>query len=300
MPALRSTEDLGLVPDYAGKVRDIFDLGDRLLIVATDRISAFDVIMNDVVPDRGTILNIMTLAWLDHFADIPNHVITADPREFPAPYRDHAERLGGRSVLVHKADRYDAECVVRGYIAGSGWKSYRRDGTVCGHTLPDGLRLADRLPEPLFTPSTKAEEGHDENIDFETMCGIVGAEAGAQLRDISLRLYREGAAYAEPRGVILADTKFEFGIIHGKLNIIDEVLTPDSSRYWPADQHRPGEDPPSFDKQILRNWLETQDWNHEPPPPRVPAEIIEQTSRRYREVLDILFPEQARKWGAWL
>lgn len=300
MPALRSTEELGLKPDYAGKVRDIFDLGDSLFIVSSDRISAFDVIMNDVVPGRGTVLNVMTLAWLKHFNDVPNHLITADPREFPQPFGDHAERLGGRSVLVRKADRYDAECVVRGYIAGSGWKSYQKDGTVCGHTLPDGLKLASQLPEPLFTPSTKAEEGHDENIDYDTMCGIVGTEAGAQLRDISLRLYTEGAAYAAPRGVILADTKFEFGVIDGKLSIIDEVLTPDSSRFWPVSDYRPGEDPPSFDKQILRSWLETLDWNHAPPPPRLPDEIIEKASARYHEVLNILFPEEAARWAAYL
>lgn len=300
MPALRSATELGLEPDYAGKVRDVFDLGDQLFVVATDRISAFDVIMDDVVPDRGTVLNIMTLAWLEFFADVPNHLVTADPDRFPAPFRDHAGRLGGRSMLVRKADRQDAECVVRGYIAGSGWKSYQRDGTVCGHRLPDGLRLADRLPEPLFTPSTKAEEGHDENIDFDTMCEIVGRETGERLRDISLRLYREGAEYARPRGVILADTKFEFGFIDGELSLIDEVLTPDSSRFWPAAEHRPGEDPPSFDKQILRGWLETQDWDRTPPPPAVPRDVLDRTSRRYREVLDLLFPGAAARWEAWL
>ncbi|MBD3221110.1 phosphoribosylaminoimidazolesuccinocarboxamide synthase [bacterium] len=300
MPALRSTTDLGLSPDYVGKVRDVFDLGDQLLVVATDRISAFDVVMDDVVSGRGTVLSVMTLAWLEHFRDVPNHLITAQPDEFPAPFRDHAEMLGGRSMLVHKARRHDAECVVRGYIAGSGWKSYRKDGTVCGHTLPPGLRLADRLAKPLFTPSTKAEEGHDENIDFATMCGIVGEEVGHQLRDISLRLYREGAAYAEPRGVILADTKFEFGEVGGELVIIDEVLTPDSSRFWPAAEHRPGENPPSWDKQILRDWLETQDWDRTPPPPRLPQEILERTSRRYREVLEILFPDAAAQWEAYL
>jgi phosphoribosylaminoimidazole-succinocarboxamide synthase len=300
MPALRSATELGLTPDYAGKVRDVFDLGDQLFVVATDRISAFDVIMNDVVPDRGTVLNIMTLAWLEFFADVPNHLVTADPDRFPAPFRDHADRLGGRSMLVRKADRQDAECVVRGYIAGSGWKSYQRDGTVCGHRLPDGLRLADRLPEPLFTPSTKAEEGHDENIDFDTMCEIVGRETGERLRDISLRLYREGAEYARPRGVILADTKFEFGFIDGELSLIDEVLTPDSSRFWPAAEHRPGEDPPSFDKQILRSWLETQDWDRSPPPPTIPGDVLDRTSRRYREVLDLLFPDVAARWEAWL
>lgn len=300
MPALRTTGELGLQPDYVGKVRDVFDLGQHLLIVATDRISAFDVVMNDVVPDRGTVLNIMTLAWLGRFGDVPNHVVTADPHAFPEPFRQHAERLGGRSVLVHKARRHDAECVVRGYIAGSGWKSYQQDGTVCGHRLPEGLLLAARLPEPLFTPSTKAEVGHDENIDFATMCGIVGEEVGHNLRDLSLRLYREGAAYAEPRGVILADTKFEFGLIDGRTAIIDEVLTPDSSRFWPAAEHQPGQEPPSWDKQILRNWLATCDWNREPPPPSVPAEIIAQTSRRYREVLTILFPEEAARWASYL
>jgi len=300
MPALRRTTDLGLVPDYTGKVRDVFDLGEHLLIVATDRISAFDVVMDDVVPGRGVVLNVMTLAWLQRFADVPNHVVTAAADEFPAPFRDHAEQLGGRSVLVRKADRFDAECVVRGYIAGSGWKSYQQDGTVCGHTLPAGLRLADRLPEPLFTPSTKAEQGHDENIDFMTMCEIVGADAGTRLRDLSLRLYDEGAAYAEPLGIILADTKFEFGLIDGEIAIIDEVLTPDSSRFWPASEHRPGEDPPSFDKQILRNWLASQPWNREPPPPRVPAQILEKASRRYHEVLEILFPEEAARWSTYL
>ncbi len=300
MPALRSTRELGLQPDYVGKVRDVFDLGEHLLIVATDRISAFDVVMDDVVADRGTVLNIMTFAWLGRFAELPNHVVTADPHLFPAPFRDHAERLGGRSALVRKARRFDAECVVRGYLAGSGWKSYRADGTVCGHRLPDGLQLASRLPEPLFTPSTKAEVGHDENIDFATMCGIVGDEAGRALRDLSLRLYREAAAFTEPRGVILADTKFEFGLIDGRIAIIDEVLTPDSSRFWPAADHQPGQEPPSWDKQILRNWLQAQAWNREPPPPRVPAEILERTRLRYREVLDILFAEEAARWAAYL
>lgn len=300
MPALRSTVDLGLEPDFVGKVRDVFDLGENLLIVSTDRISAFDVIMDDVVPMRGTVLNVMSLAWLKHFGWLRNHLVTADPSEFPVRFRDHAEHLGGRSVLVRKADRHDAECVVRGYIAGSGWKSYKHDGTICGHELPPGLVLADQLPEPLFTPSTKAVEGHDENIDFATMCGIVGDDVGAQLRDTSLRIYSEGAAYAAPRGVILADTKFEFGVIDGELAIIDEVMTPDSSRYWPVAEHQPGRNPPSFDKQILRDWLETLDWNHEPPPPRLPDDIIARTSRRYREVLEILFPEEAAAWEAYL
>ncbi len=300
MAALRSTEELGLKPDYVGKVRDVFDLGDSLFIVASDRISAFDVVMNDVVPGRGVVLNVMSLGWFAHFADVPNHVVTAAPDEFPAPFRAHAERLGGRSVLVRKAARFDAECVVRGYLAGSGWKSYRRDGTICGHQLPPGLKLADRLPEPLFTPSTKAAVGHDENIDFATMCSIVGEAAGAQLRDLTVRLYREAATYALARGVIVADTKFEFGLVDGRTVLIDEALTPDSSRFWPAADHRPGEEPPSWDKQILRNHLETLDWNHAPPPPPLPAEILARTAARYREVLEILFPQEAARWAKYL
>ncbi|MEN8005417.1 MAG: phosphoribosylaminoimidazolesuccinocarboxamide synthase [Candidatus Krumholzibacteriota bacterium] len=301
MAALRSTRDLGLDPTYEGKVRDMFDLGDRYLIVTTDRISAFDVIMNDVVPGRGVVLNVMSLAWFKHFADVvPNHLITADPAEFPAPFNIHAKALAGRSVLVHKAERFPVECVVRGYIAGSGWKSYGQDGTICGHRLPDGLRLADRLPEAIFTPSTKEDEGHDENIPYETVVEMIGESDAARLRDISLKLYSEGAEYALPRGVILADTKFEFGMIGGKLTLIDEVLTPDSSRFWPAADHNPGQEPPSWDKQILRNHLETLDWDHSPPPPALPAEILAKTSRRYHEVLEILFPAEAAQWQQYL
>ena len=300
MQALRSTTELGLRPDYTGKVRDVFDLGDRLLIVSTDRISAYDVVMDQVVPARGVVLTVMSLAWSARFADVPNHLITADPAEFPAPFRDHPEALGGRSVLVHKAHRFDVECIVRGYITGSGWRSYSKDGTVCGLALPAGLQRSQKLPEPLFTPSTKAEEGHDENISFARAAELVGEERAAELRDLSLRLYREGAAYAEPRGVLLADTKFEFGLVDGRVTLIDEVLTPDSSRFWPAAEHRPGEDPPSWDKQILRNHLDTLDWNREPPPPALPPAVLERTARRYREVLDILFPAEAARWRTYL
>ncbi len=301
MAALRSTRDLGLVPDYEGKVRDMFDLGDRLLIVTTDRISAFDVVMNDVVPGRGIVLNVMSLAWFSHFASVvPNHLVTAVAQEFPAPFNEHAEALAGRSVLVHKAERFPVECVVRGYIAGSGWKSYLADGTICGHQLPDGLRRAEKLEQALFTPSTKEDEGHDENIPFETVVEMIGQEQAEALRDLSLKLYTEGRAYAEPHGVILADTKFEFGLIDGKITLIDEVLTPDSSRFWPADEHQPGQEPSSWDKQILRNHLESLDWNHEPPPPPLPAEILERTAQRYLEVLEILFPAEAEKWRKYL
>jgi phosphoribosylaminoimidazole-succinocarboxamide synthase len=300
MGALRSTRDLGLEPQYEGKVRDMFDLGDKFLIVSTDRISAFDVIMDDLVPGRGIVLNVMSMAWFRHFADIPNHVISADPADFPAPFCDHAADLGGRSVLVKKAERFDVECVVRGYIAGSGWKSYQADGTVCGHQLPDGLELAGQLPEAIFTPATKEDEGHDINIPFETAVEIVGAENAATLRDISLRLYTEAAAYARPKGVILADTKFEFGLVDGRITLIDEALTPDSSRFWPADGYAPGREPESWDKQILRNHLETLDWNHDYPPPRLPAAVLERTYARYREVLDILFPQEAAAWQQYL
>jgi len=294
---LRSTRDLGLEPDYEGKVRDMFDLGDRYLIVTTDRISAFDVIMDDVVPGRGVVLNVMSLAWFNHFASaVSNHLITADAGNFPPPFDKHVEELAGRSVLVHKAERFPVECVVRGYIAGSGWKSYLNDGTICGHHLPKGLQLADRLPQAIFTPSTKEDEGHDENIPYETVVDMIGEDQAAVLREISLKLYSEGAAYALARGVILADTKFEFGLIGGELTLIDEVLTPDSSRFWPAADYRPGQEPPSWDKQILRNHLETLDWDHSPPPPGLPAAILERTYRRYHEVLDILFPAEAAKW----
>ena len=300
MSALRSTTELGLAPDYTGKVRDMFDLDDRYLIVATDRISAFDVIMDEVVPGRGVVLNVMTLAWLDRFADVPNHLISAEVSSLPAPFNQFDTELGGRSVLVRKAERFPVECVVRGYIAGSGWKSYQNDGTVCGYRLPDGLRRADRLPETLFTPSTKAEEGHDENITYEEVVALIGAEYAAALRDLSLRLYRAGAEHAEPHGVILADTKFEFGLIAGRIALIDEVLTPDSSRFWPAQHYTPGQEPPSWDKQILRNHLETLDWDKEPPPPELPSEVLERTSRRYREVLEILFPAEAARWQKYL
>jgi len=275
----------------------MFDLGDRYLIVTTDRISAFDVIMDDVVPGRGVVLNVMSLAWFNHFASaVSNHLITADAGNFPPPFDKHVEELAGRSVLVHKAERFPVECVVRGYIAGSGWKSYLNDGTICGHHLPKGLQLADRLPQAIFTPSTKEDEGHDENIPYETVVDMIGEDQAAVLREISLKLYSEGAAYALARGVILADTKFEFGLIGGELTLIDEVLTPDSSRFWPAADYRPGQEPPSWDKQILRNHLETLDWDHSPPPPGLPAAILERTYRRYHEVLDILFPAEAAKW----
>jgi phosphoribosylaminoimidazole-succinocarboxamide synthase len=300
MGALRSTTDLGLKPDYTGKVRDVFDLDDKLFIVSTDRISAYDVIMDQVVPGRGVVLTVMTLAWLNRFPEVPNHLITAQPEEFPEPFRSHGSSLGGRSLLVHKAQRCDVECIVRGYLAGSGWRSYQQDLTICGHRLPPELKLAQKLPTALFTPSTKASTGHDENIDYKAMVEIVGSDVAVQLRDLSLRIYAEAAAYAEPRGVILADTKFEFGFIDERISLIDEMLTPDSSRFWPGENHRSGQEPASWDKQILRNHLDTLDWNHEPPPPALPDAILEQTARRYCEVLQLLFPSEATQWQTYL
>ncbi len=301
MGGLISTRALGLQPDFEGKVRDIFDLGEQLMIVTTDRISAFDVVMNDVVPGRGILLNAMSLGWFKHFEDfIPNHVVTVEPEEFPSPFLEHKEALAGRSVLAHKADRFPVECVVRGYIAGSGWKSYCQDGTICGHRLPEGLQLADSLPEPIFTPSTKAESGHDENIPMAEVERMVGAETARQLRDVSLALYSAAVAKALPEGVIIADTKFEFGLVQGRLTLIDEALTPDSSRFWPAQGHAPGQEPQSWDKQILRNFLEACDWNKEPPPPALPADVLQRTVDRYRDVLEILFPQEAKRWLPYL
>lgn len=301
MSALRSTRDLGLAPDHEGKVRDIFDLGTELLVVATDRVSAFDVVMNDLVPGRGVVLNVMSLGWFKHFADVvPNHIVTADPALFPAPFAAHTGALGGRSMLVRKAERFSVECVVRGYLAGSGFKSYRQSGAICGHVLPAGLKLADRLPEPLFTPTTKADEGHDQDITFAEVETTVGVDAARALRDLTLRLYSGGADHARARGVILADTKFEFGLIDGRIHLIDEVMTPDSSRFWPANAVIPGQEPPSWDKQILRSHLETLTWDKAPPPPPLPPDVLARTAQRYREVLEILFPEEAAAWQAYL
>jgi len=300
MQSLRSTVDLGLTPDREGKVREIFDLGDELLIVATDRISAYDVIMDQMVPGRGCVLTVMTMAWLNHFKEIPNHLITAEADLFPSPFNDLRDELAGRAMLVRKAETFPVECIARGYITGSGWRSYLDSGAICGHVLPEGLLKSQQLGQALFTPSTKAETGHDENIDFEEMVDLIGEEHATQLRDLTLDLYTHAAAYAKAGDVLIADTKFEFGLIDGQITLIDEVLTPDSSRFWPAAEHVPGEEPPSWDKQILRNHLDTLDWNKEYPPPTLPREILEHTAERYLEVLNILFAEEARKWHASL
>ena len=274
-----------------GKVRDIYDVDEKtLLIVTTDRMSAFDVIMNEPIPYKGVILNQITLFWMEKFKDIiPNHLIESDVNRFPpalAPWKDELE---GRAVIVRKAKPLPVECIVRGYITGSGWKDYKATGTLCGYKLPANLRESDKLEPALFTPSTKAELGqHDENISVAQAAELLGAETAAQVERTTLAIYEAGRTYAAGRGIIVADTKFEFGFIDGKLHLIDEVLTPDSSRFWPADQYQPGQGQPSFDKQYLRDWLEKQPWNKQPPPPALPEEIIKATANRYQEAYDIL------------
>jgi phosphoribosylaminoimidazole-succinocarboxamide synthase len=279
-------------PDMAGKVRDIFDLGDQLLIVATDRISAYDSILPQPIPGKGIILTQITLGWYEHFKDIlKTHFVTEDVSEFPAPFTGRDE-LAGRSMLVTKAERYDVECVVRGYITGSGWKEYQRDGSVCGIRLPEGLVESQRLPEPIFTPATKADTGHDENISFEQMCEIVPSDVSARLRDMSIDIYEKALVYAGEKGIILADTKFEFGMIGGEITIIDEMLSPDSSRFWPADQYEAGRGQKSFDKQFIRDYLDEIGWDHNPPPPDLSEEVVRKSFDRYKEAYDRLFPNR--------
>jgi phosphoribosylaminoimidazole-succinocarboxamide synthase len=290
--ALNSTADLGLKPDRAGKVRDVFDLGDRLLIVSSDRISAYDVILPSNLPGKGILLTQITLGWYEHFGSaLKTHFLTSDVGGYPPPFRDR-EELAGRSMLVTKADRFDIECVVRGYLSGSGWKEYKKSQSVCGIKLPAGLTESAQLPEPIFTPATKADTGHDENISFEEMCKIVPRAQAEQLREQSIDLYRRGRDYARERGIILADTKFEFGLVNGEITLIDEMLTPDSSRFWPADKYAPGRGQESFDKQFVRDYLDTSGWNHNPPGPSLPADVVHKTIARYREAHDRLFPHR--------
>jgi phosphoribosylaminoimidazole-succinocarboxamide synthase len=277
-------------PARRGKVRDVYDLGDALLIVATDRISAFDCIMPNGIPGKGKLLSRISRFWFERFASIqPHHLIETDADRFPdalAPYRDV---LCGRSMVVKKAEVVPIECVARGYLAGSGWKEYQQSQTVCGIALPAGLRQCERLPAPIFTPATKAETGHDENIAFERMVEIVGAATAEDLRDRTLRLYAAAAEYAATRGILIADTKFEFGrLADGQIILIDEALTPDSSRFWPVDRYAPGREQESFDKQFVRNWLETRSWNKQPPAPALPDDVIAGTLQRYREAAERL------------
>ena len=288
-PAVLRTELPGVTLKARGKVRDIYDVGDRLLIVATDRLSAFDYLLPDPIPDKGKVLNQISLFWFDRFADlIPNHIVASDVGEFPEPLRDHAAQLEGRSVLVRRLEMLPVECVARGYLAGSGWKEYREHGTVCGMRLPDGLEESSALPEPIFTPSTKAHDGHDENIPFSEVQRLIGNELGATIRDKTLALYGAGADYARDRGIIIADTKFEFGMDGDELVLADEVLTPDSSRFWPVERYEAGRGQPSFDKQYVRDWLESSGWNKRPPVPTLPAEIVQGTRARYLEIYRIL------------
>ncbi len=280
-------------PDSRGKVRDIYDAGENLLMVATDRISAFDFILPDEIPFKGEVLNRISAFWFDKFADIvPNHLVSIDPADFPEEFAEYRDYLAGRAMLVKKAQTIPIECIVRGYLTGSGKKTYDENGTVCGIQLPEGLTEALKLPEPLFTPSTKAEIGdHDENISFERCCEIVGEDVAAQIRDLSLKIYKAAAEYAATRGIIIADTKFEFGVIDGKVTLIDECLTPDSSRFWPAASYEEGKIQPSYDKQFVRNWLKAN-WDMTGETPHLPAEVIDGTSERYREAFQIITGSQ--------
>jgi phosphoribosylaminoimidazole-succinocarboxamide synthase len=270
-----------------GKVRDVYDLGDRYLFVATDRISAFDVVLSPGIPDKGKVLTQLSNFWFQRFGDVENHLLETDFDQFPQELRRH-EELRGRSVLVKKCEVVPVECVARGYLVGSGLKEYKETGRVCGIELPAGLKTASKLPQPIFTPATKEETGHDINISFERMATITGEELAASLRDLTLRLYEEAADYARTRGIIIADTKFEFGTLDGRIIWIDEALTPDSSRFWPADQYQVGSNPPSFDKQFTRDWLETTGWDKNPPAPELPNEVVEKTREKYLEAYRVL------------
>ncbi len=277
-------DDLSLVRQ--GKVRDIFDTGDSLLMVTTDRISAFDVVLPDIIPDKGKVLNQISVFWFKQMESIvKNHIITTDVNEYPKEYRKYANALDKRSMLVKKAEPLSIECIVRGYITGSGWKSYQKEGHVCGIKLPEGLKESDKLAEPLFTPSTKAEVGdHDINISFEEAAKITGLEMAEKLKTISLDLYNKGSEFAFSKGIIIADTKFEFGMLDGEIILIDEILTPDSSRFWPLSEYEPGRSQNSFDKQHVRDWLTESGWDKTFPGPKLPQELIERTSSTYKEI----------------
>jgi phosphoribosylaminoimidazole-succinocarboxamide synthase len=272
----------GLTLRGRGKVRDIYEDGDRLLIVATDRISAFDYILATGIPEKGRVLTQMTLFWLDFLRDmVPNHFLSSDVSGLPP-------ELEGRSMWVRRAEMVEVECVARGYIVGSGWKDYQKTGAICGISLPSGLQECEALPEPIFTPATKAQSGHDENIPFETMCAMIGADLASRLRDLTLGIYRRAADYARTRGIIIADTKFEFGLINGEIILADEVLTPDSSRFWPAATYKPGGAQPSYDKQYVRDYLESISWNKQPPAPALPDDVARRTSEKYKEAYQAL------------
>ena len=273
------------VPLHArGKVRDIYEAGEFLVLVASDRLSAFDYILPTPIPDKGKVLTQLTLFWLGLLADIvPNHLVTTDPAKYPEPFPQFRDQLEGRSMLVRRAQMIDVECVARGYVSGSGWKDYQHTGAICGIRLPEGLRESSRLPEPIFTPATKAQSGHDENISFDVVAERIGASLADRLRVLTLRIYHRASEYAESRGIILADTKFEFGFVDGELILADEVLTPDSSRFWPKDAYQPGGPQSSYDKQYVRDYLESIRWNKQPPAPALPPEVVQKTSAKYLE-----------------
>jgi phosphoribosylaminoimidazole-succinocarboxamide synthase len=274
-----------------GKVRDIYKANDNLLIVTTDRISAYDVVMQEGIPGKGKVLTNISVFWFRQMTDIvANHLLSTDVDEFPEAFHQYRNQLADRSMLVKKASPIPIECVVRGYLAGSGWKEYQQSGTVCGIPLPGGLQNSDRLPEPIFTPATKATEGHDENISFERAGEIVGEELITRLRDLSIAIYKRAASVAEKQGIIIADTKMEFGVFNNDIILIDELLTPDSSRFWPMDDYQPGRSQKSFDKQFLRDYLESLDWNKQPPPPPLPEDIIRKTAEKYQEALRLFVP----------
>jgi len=270
-----------------GKVRDVYDLGDRLLFVATDRISAFDVVLSPGIPDKGKVLNQISVFWFRHFTQVENHLLETDFDRFPDDVRRH-EELRGRSVIVRKCSVVPIECVARGYLVGSGLKEYKETGAVCGITLSPGLKTASKLPEPIFTPATKEETGHDQNIPFERMAEIVGRDLASRLRDLTLSIYQQAADYAASRGIIIADTKFEFGLDGDRIVWIDEALTPDSSRFWPADRYAVGSNPPSFDKQFVRDWLESTGWDKNPPAPELPSDVVAKTREKYLEAYSVL------------
>ncbi|MBF0113348.1 MAG: phosphoribosylaminoimidazolesuccinocarboxamide synthase [Desulfamplus sp.] len=287
---IRETDFKELKLIRKGKVRDIYDTGDAFLMVTTDRLSAFDVVLPDGIYGKGRVLTQISLFWFKIMEDIvDNHIISADVRDFPKECQKYAEILEGRSMLVKKAEPLPVECIVRGYISGSGWKSYKKEGHVCGISLPSGLKESDRLSEPLYTPSTKAEVGdHDINVDFEETIKILGKDRAEKLKDLSLQIYKKGAEFALKKGIIIADTKFEFGLLDGKIILIDEVLTPDSSRFWQKDLYSPGGAQQSFDKQFVRDWLESSGWDKNPPAPELPKDVIEKTSAKYFEALNLI------------
>ena len=278
----------------SGKVREVFDLGDTLLFLATDRISAFDVILPDPIPKKGAVLNQLSAFWFNRFGKIDNHFVTSDFDHFPKQLRPFREQLAGRSMIVRKTEPLAVECVVRGYLAGSGWKEYQESQSVCWIKLPAGLKLASKLPEPIFTPATKAESGHDQNIDMNKCVQILGKETAELVKDLSLQIYSSGRDHAAARGIIVADTKFEFGTVDGKLLLIDEVLTPDSSRFWPASDYAVGQSPPSFDKQFVRDYLETLDWDKSPPGPKLPGDVVARTAAKYVEAFEQLTGEKLK------